>query len=321
MTKALITFGCSWTYGVGVNYDKSMRNNPDMWKVDAWDDSICNQLSFRGILSQRYNFDNINLSRGGSSNQRQFRLAKTFFNSKKFQELQDTGDEIVVLWGITSTARNETYMVGLNKVENFMYNSAVSSPDKSKPAAIICEFFTKHIYSHAQEMFMLAHEMSHWNMFFKSLGIKNYWYDTFNHHDYTINSPTLLTFKNDYLKLAKPDWPSWQEFVSRKFPSDSRVVDEILNPRYQFAQFVNNLSITNFVVDHPTDRDLMSQLVMLNGSNHFDRRYHFSNWDIDGNRVKFLIDCDLLNPFSKHPTKLGHEQIANMFDHLFEKTS
>jgi len=321
MTKALITFGCSWTFGVGVNYDKSMQCNPETWKVDAWDESICNQLSFRGILSQRYNFDNINLSRGGSSNQRQFRLAKTFFNSKKFQELQDIGTEIVVLWGITSTARNETYMVGLNKVENFMYNSAENPPQKTTPDTMICEFFAKHIYSHRQEVFMLAHEMSHWNMFFKSLGIKNYWYDTFNHHDYTINSPALLTGKHDYLERAKPDWPSWREFVSRKFPSDSRVVDEILNPKYQFAQFVNNLSITNFVVDHPRDRDLMSQLVIRNGSDRFDRKYHFSNWDIDGDRVQFLIDQDLLNPHSFHPTKLGHEQIANMFDHLFEKTS
>ena len=321
MTKVLITFGCSWTFGVGVNYDKSMRYHSEKWNVDAWDESICNQLSFRGILSQRYNFDNINFSQGGSSNQRQFRLAKTFFNSKKFQELQDFGTEIVVLWGITSTARNETYMVDSNKVENFMYKSMGNLARKEADDVMIREFFVKHIYSHAQEMFMLAHEMSHWNIFFKSLGIKNYWYDTFNHHDYTINSPALLKFKNDYIACAEPGWPTWREFVDKKFPIDTKVVDEILNIKYEFAQFVNNLSITNFVVNHPTDRDLMSQLVMLNGSNHFDRRYHFSNWDIDGNRVKFLIDCDLLNPFSKHPTKLGHEQIANMFDHLFEKTS
>jgi hypothetical protein len=299
MIKALITFGCSWVYGVGVNYDKSMQFNPEIWQVDAWNSSICNQLSFRGILSKRYNFDNINFSQGASSNQRQFRLAKTFFNSKKFQELQDTGAEIIVLWGITSTARNEIYMAGLNKVENFMYNSIASFGKKTKLESIICEFFAKYIYRHEQEVFMLAHEMSHWNMFFKSLGIKNYWYDTFNHHDYSINSPALSEFKNNYIECAKLDWPT----------------------KHEFAQFVNNLSITNFVINSPKNRDLMSQLVIRNGSNQFDSNYHYSHWGIDGDRVKFLIDQDLLNPFSKHPTKVAHEQIANMFDHLFKKTN
>ena len=321
MIKALITFGCSWVYGVGVNYDKSMQFNPEIWQIDAWNSSICNQLSFRGILSKRYNFDNINFSQGASSNQRQFRLAKTFFNSKKFQELQDTGTEIVVLWGITSTARNEIYMAGLNKVENFMYNSITRFTKKTTLEGMMCEFFAKYIYRHEQEVFMLAHEMSHWNIFFKSLGIENYWYDIFNHHDYSINSPALSEFKNNYIERAKLDWPTWQEFVDKKFSSDSRVVDEILNTKHEFAQFVNNLSITNFVINSTKNRDLMSQLVIRNGSNQFDSNYHYSHWGIDSDRVKFLIDQDLLNPFSKHPTKVAHEQIANMFDHLFKKTN
>ena len=320
MMKALITFGCSWAYGVGVNYDKSIHLNSEIWQVDAWDSSICNQLSFLGILSKRYNFDNINFSQGGSSNQKQFRLAKTFFNSKKFQELQDTGTEIVVLWGITSTARNETYVAGLNKVKNFMYNSIERFSKKTTLESIICEFFVKYIYRHEQEVFLLAHEMSHWNMVFKSLGVKNYWYDTFNHHDYSINSPALSEFKNNYIECAKLDWPTWQEFVDKKFSSDS-IVDKILNTNYEFGQFVNNLSITNFVINSPKNRDLMSQLVIRNGSNQFDSNYHYSDWGIDGDRVQFLLDQDLLNPFSKHPTKAAHEQIANMFDHLFKKTN
>jgi hypothetical protein len=321
MTKALITFGCSWTYGVGVNYDKSMQCNPETWKIDAWDESICNQLSFRGILSQRYGFKNINFSEGGSSNQRQFRLAKTFFNSKEFQYLQNNGTEIVVVWGITSTARNETYMYELNQVKNLMYSSADERwlrPSEQQ----ICKFLAKNVYSHEHELFMLAHEMVHWNTFFKSLDIKNYWYDTFNHHDYTINSPALLEFKNEYIKCADINWPSWQEYVDKKSPIDGEVGNEILNTsKFEFAQFVNTLEITNFVINLPQDRDLMSQLVIRRGCDQFDRNYHHSHWDIDSDRVQFLIGQDLLNPFSKHPTKLGHEQIANMFDHLFEKTS
>jgi hypothetical protein len=320
MTKALITFGCSWTYGIGVNYDNSMRNDQPSWEVNSWDKAVCDQLSFRGILSQRYGFRNINFSKGGSSNQCQFRLATEFFNSKKLQSLQNGGTKIVVLWGITSTARNEVFLSDENKIFNFMYNLE-ETISRGKPTLDrqVRQFFVKHTYSHEHEMFTLAHEMAHWNTFFKSLGIENYWYDTFNHHDYTVNSPALLEFKKNYTDSADPDWPSWQDFVDKKFDNiDSNVVDKILNSN---IEFVNNLSITNFAIDHPTDRDLMSQLVLRNGNNQFDRNYHLSHWKVDGDRVQFLIDQDLLNPFSKHPTKLGHEQIANMFDHLFEKTS
>ena len=316
MTKVLITFGCSWTFGVGVGYDKSIHRRRELFETSAWDEELCNQLSFRGILSQRHEFENINFSSGGSSNQRQFRLAKTFFNSKKFQDLQNNGTEIVVLWGITSTARNEVFMSATNKFNNFMYTT------RETTATQVCQFFATNMYSHEHEMFILAHELAHWNTFFNSCGVKNYWYDTFNHHDYAINSPALVGFENMYTTCAQLGWPSWQEYVDKKFPGDHNVVNEILDIcKFEFSQFINTLSITNFVIDHPTDRDLMSQLVIRNGINQFDRNYHHSHWLVDGDRVQHLIDRGLLNPFSKHPTKLGHEQIANMFDHLFEKTS
>lgn len=318
MTKALITFGCSWTFGVGVGYEDPMSLTD--YKTINQSVDVNNNLSFRGILSQRHGFKNINFSEAGSSNRRQFRLATEFFNGKKFQDLQNCGTKIVVLWGMTSTARNEVFLSEENKLYNFMYSSIENIGRRHQAVDNqVRQFFAKHMYSHEHEMFTLAHEMAHWNTFFKSLGIENYWYDTFNHHDYTINSPALLEFKKNYTDCAGPDWPSWQNFVDKKFDGiDSRIIDEILNTNFEF---VNNLSITNFVIDHPTDRDLMSQLVMRNGSNQFDRNYHLSHWEVDGDRVKYLIDRKLLNPYSFHPTKLGHEQIANMFDHLFEKTS
>jgi hypothetical protein len=326
MTKVLITFGCSWTFGVGVGYDESM-SLADYKNINQ-SVEVNDQLSFRGIISQRHGFENINFSKGGSSNQKQVRLAKTFFNSKKFQDLQESGAEIVVLWGITSTSRNESFVALSDKVIDFMYSSpAVHSFRSLRKKTVesvnedmIALFFAKNLYNHEHEIFMLAHELAHWNTFFKSLGIKNYWYDTFNHHDYTGNDPSLLGFETVYKQWSKTTWPIWQDFIDKRFPDV--VGDEILDTsKFEFAQFVNTLEITNFVIDQPQDRDLMSQLVIRNGNDQFDRNYHLSHWAVDGNRVEYLANLKLLNPYSFHPTKLGHEQIANMFDHLFEKTS
>ena len=73
----LITFGCSWVYGVGVNYEEGM--SIDEYKPNAWDEELCEEYSFRGLIKKNLNVDHINFAQGGSSNQRQFRIAKTFF--------------------------------------------------------------------------------------------------------------------------------------------------------------------------------------------------------------------------------------------------
>ena len=42
--------------------------------------------------------------------------------------------------------------------------------------------------------------------------------------------------------------------------------------------------------------------------------YHKSAWNNDDTRLKPLIDLELLNPYSFHPTKLGHEKIAEIIE-------
>ena len=53
--------------------------------------------------------------------------------------------------------------------------------------------------------------------------------------------------------------------------------------------------------------DLLSKLADNN-----DRTYHKSRWtdDVDV-RAKIGIEKGFLNPISRHPTKLGHEVIAD----------
>jgi hypothetical protein len=306
-SKTLITFGCSWTFGVGVGYQELMSKE-ELKKI-AWDENLCNKKSFRGLLSQRYQYNNLNLAEGGSSNQKQFRKAKRFFNSKQFDQLRNNQDEIIVLWGITSTARNEVFSVADNKLINYLLN------DTNEP---IQKFLLKHTYDHEHEIFLLVDEMLHWNRFFESHNIKNYWFDTFNHHDYFVNHPSLVTFKKLYGEVAGPDWPTWKNFIDRQFDFDSEIVQEILNASgFHFSEFVRIDPVKNFVINHSSHRDLMSQLAIKNGMDKPDSDYHLSNWLIDSKRVEFLVSKKLLNPYSHHPTELCHQQLANMFDHIF----
>jgi hypothetical protein len=308
-SKTLITFGCSWTFGVGVGYQEPMSALG--LKEIAHKPDVCNKKSFRGLLSERYQFDNLNFSEGGSSNQKQFRRAKHFFNSKQFDQLKNTQNEIVVLWGITSTARNEVFSILDNKLLDVFLKD---------DEGLIQKFLLKYTYDHDHEVFSLAEEMLHWNRFFESHNIKNYWFDTFNHHDYSVNDPSVGNFKKPYNTVAGPDWPDWQSFLDKRFNFDSEIGQEILDTsRFYFSQFIRTAPVENFVINHPTHRDLMSQLAINYGLVEPDSDYHLSDWTIDSKRVEFLVSQKLLNPHSHHPTELGHQQIANMFDHIFDK--
>jgi hypothetical protein len=253
MTKtALITFGCSWTFGVGSGYLSQMSESD--YRAIAWNDDLCSKLSFRGLLSEKYGFTNINFSAGGSSNQKQFRLCKEFFISAQGRQLCDTYDNVIVLHGITATSRNELYSVSRNKLINFMFNDQCT--DLIKP-------LIENFYNHDHEVQRLAVEMEFMNIFYKSNNIINFWFDTFNHHDY-----------------------GWQ---------------------------IDNL------IDVGSPRDLLSNLACLNGMTKLDNQYHHSYWKADSNRVEFLIKKGILNPISKHPTKQGHELIANIISQYLEK--
>lgn len=248
MKTLLVTFGCSWTLGVGVGYTPGMSE--DELKKIAWQPEICDEFSFRSLLAKKYNLVNKNFSEGGSSNQRQIRFAKDFFSSDEFDRLKTEFDKIIVLWGITSTARNEMWSTELNRRANFFYSDPL---DLAKTLTLLS-------YNHDYEVKLLAAEIQHWNTFFKNLNISNLWFDTFNHHDYIFS----------------------------------------------------NASIENLIFKNKNPRDLMSILAINNGLKNVNDQYHTSNWKMDSKRVEYLVKQRILNPFSHHPTRQGHIQIANI---------
>lgn len=180
--KALITFGCSWTKGIGSWYDNDIPFDEfDNIKLAIHnrddDEDFCH--SFRKILSKRHGYENVNFATGGSANNRQIRFAEEYFNADDYKKY----DEVIVLWGITSTARLELWEISKEKYSNFFFTSK-----KYEVGKIIL----KEHYDHDVEVKRLSTQIKHWDNYFEMIGVKNYWFDTFNHHDYEYNSSNMI---------------------------------------------------------------------------------------------------------------------------------
>ena len=114
--KQLLTFGCSWTFGVGACWQPGMTE--DELRKCAWTEES-EHLSFRSIISNELNLMNLNFSKGKTSNDRSFRIAQELIADKAIlADLKDT----VVLWGITSTARTEFWNIEANKYTDIKYD-------------------------------------------------------------------------------------------------------------------------------------------------------------------------------------------------------
>ena len=157
----LITFGCSWVYGVGVNRKESMDES--QYKKHAWGESICNEYSFRGLISKNL----------------------------------------------------------------------------------------------------------------KSNNIKFLWYDLFNHHNYK---------------------KSFEIFVGK-----------------------SPLIIDNFLHYDKNPRDLLSLILENNKLFVKDFSYHRSDWVSDNKKIHTGVKKKLLNVFTYHPTKFGHQEIAKILQPEIER--
>jgi hypothetical protein len=293
----LITFGCSWTKGVGAAWQPDQDYTT--FKNLAWDEDLCYQFGWRGQLCAKLGFDNLNFSAGASSNQKQFRLATEFFSSSYWKKLRNNYQQIKVLWGITSTARNEIYDYNANSLRNFMYT------EKSD----ISKFFLTYTYDHKYEVETLHRNLRHWNHFFQNQKVDIYWFDTFNTHDYANHIPGMCDFDHDtYKEIAGQDWPEYQVFRSQISTIDKKILEELFDYAHIDVRTVDNLLDAD-----DSSRDLMSMLCKNQGFEVKSDTYHVSDWEIDCDRVDFLVKQGLLNPYSHHPTRVAHTIISDYF--------
>jgi hypothetical protein len=305
--KLLITFGCSWTDGVGVTYEPGMT--AEQYKKVFLNSQDQNKYSFRSLLSKDLDLHNINFSCPGSSNQEQFRLAENFF-ATNIDYIKSRYQKIAVVWGITSFLRNEIYHNNLKMRKSFFYN------DKSLLSKVIV---TQHL-DPQHEIELLHRKILFWNKMFDTMEVQNLWFDTFNHHDYGIVHSAPESIVQCYKDNAGPSWPSWSQFISGKInnvPED--IQNEILDPdRWEFHKYIT-VAPKRFFKIQETPRDLMSQLAIQQGIPALDNSYHLSAWQNDSNRVEFLVQKGILNPYSNHPTKLGHQLLAKMLSPSIEQ--
>mgnify|MGYP003136488568 CR=1 FL=1 len=217
----LITFGCSWTKGIGITYEKGMSKEEfKKGGLFRTNQNLMNQCSFRGILSKRLGFENINHASGGSSNQRQERLATEYFNT---HSLEDT----VVLWGITSIVRNELPIDGERK--NFMYSNVHNDSH--------VRYHYEHFYDEKTELERLGNMMIHWNKFFEAYHIPNLWFQTFNTYRFPQKIDRLLP--QDL--LTHITHPSIRDYHQSDWILDSKRITQAKN-----KELVNPYSL------HPT---------------------------------------------------------------------
>ena len=177
--KALITFGCSWTKGKGSFYPTKGMSKDEFFsnlnhELDA-------KYAFRTILSKKHDYKNINFARGGASNSSQFNLAEEYFNTDDYKKY----DNVIVLWGVTATSRGEFWMPKENRWKSISYSI---KHDRVK----VGDYIRENHYDHNVEVQRLSTKINHWDNYFSMIGVKNYWFDTFNHHDYSYKSPNMI---------------------------------------------------------------------------------------------------------------------------------
>ena len=249
--NALVTFGCSWTVGMGSWYvpDKHAKMSQDeynQYQNKGEGKQLKSEYCFRTLLARKHDYVNINLSKPASSNSKQFRRAEEYFNTDDHKKY----DNVVVLWGLTSTARMEFW-----NLKDKKYKDSFMTDDKEDLTNIL----RKNHYDHDIEVKRLSTQIQHWDKYFNMIGVKNYWFDTFNHHDYDYESP-------------------------------------------------------NMIMGDDNPRDLMSALCKSQGLSFKKDSYHFSGWNLDSDRIKFLLKRKLVNPISHHPNKQALILLADIID-------
>lgn len=216
----LVTFGCSWTYGAGLNYNKSITR--DKYKETFIDDKISDAYSFRGLISKYKNLKNINFASAAKSNQYNFRVANEFFNSDRYYELKKQyGSNIYVLWGITSIYRHEYYD---ESTQNYItcYGPRLDNDDNPLPKKYYVEELTK--------------EINKFNKLFDDNNIKILWYDTFNHLDYNFDK-----LNNNFL-FENEDDRDLLSVLNKKYGVKKRGL------KYHLSNWVNDTSILDDLV-------------------------------------------------------------------------
>ena len=218
----LVTFGDSWVYGVGAGYSSENPVTEKVYKEKRVSEEYLN-CSFRILLAKKMGVKNINFSAEGSSNQKQFRLASEYFLRDK--NVVKNG---IVLWGITSVYRNEFFDTIKNNYDNFLI------PDIHRDR-VLSKILSVRYLSKKVEIEKLYYNMELFNYYFKTVGIKNYWYNIFNDHEYPNEINNILFKGNSLLSVITGDYKKNSQYHKSIWERTDRkiktaVKNKVVNP-------------------------------------------------------------------------------------------
>lgn len=201
MKRHLVTFGCSWAYGEGSGYTEGMTQ--EEYENIQHDSLICWENGWRKPVVNHFKFSHTNLAEYGSSNDRQFRLAKKYFSSKEFSKLLSSGTKIIVLWGTTAVNRYDFFLNSSRKHEKLLLNNVESDLLRFGTEQDLFTYaLRKYTYNEEMRIRELELEIIHWNQFFKLFNIQNFWYDTLGSYDYKIKPYNFFDIKKENRSLV-----------------------------------------------------------------------------------------------------------------------
>lgn len=297
-----VFFGCSWTYGKFINLEAGQ--NP--YKINLKEEAIlADEKSYRGLIAKHFNARSVNFSQGGSSNDRQFRLAGEYFIGPK------RGNSLIL------KNRIDTYkkLRGPDwpTVDEF-------SKSQCLPDWVVDEIF-EHLSNNDFEMYRNT-DSSKYILWFLTSSARKEFYNASKrvYENEMLNSPESDLAKH-YIS-GYYDHDSEMEFMSRQM---------VLWNEYFASRGIKNLWIDTFnhynypvVIKNKINfgtkySDIMSNLCVKHGHQIEETELHLGAWAADDSRSKYLQDIGLLNSTTTHPTIQGHHHIAEMLIPLVEQ--
>lgn len=299
-----VFFGCSWTAGKHIN----LHPGQDRFKFDYAEDAIvANEKSYRALISKHFAANAINFSEGGSSNDRQFRLASEYFIGPR------PGNSF------TLSRHIEQY----KKIRDSSWPTVEEfSKDRCLPGHVIDEISTVHFHNDEFEEYREDTSSSKYVLWFLTSTARKEFYNS-----------VKKTYCNEMLHIAKSNLV--KEYATNYYNHDREIEymsqQMVLWNEYFKSKGIKNLWIDTFNHhDYPITiknklsfgnkwSDIMSNLCITNGFHPTEVETHLSGWVADEPRSKYLQDLNLLNQATLHPTILGHQKIANMLIPLIEQ--
>ena len=191
----------SWAYGEGSGYTEGMTQ--EEYERIQHDPEICWKNGWRKPVVEHFGFSHTNLADYGSSNDRQFRLAKKYFSSRDFLKLLSSGTKVIVLWGTTSVARYDFFLNDTKKYEKLLLNNVDYDLLRFGTKQDLFTYaLKKYTYNEEIRIRELELEIVHWNQFFKLFNIQNFWYDTLGSCDYRVKPNNFFDIQKDNRSLV-----------------------------------------------------------------------------------------------------------------------